>query len=127
MNLQEEQANTHLGKFRKLQHELDEAEERADIAESQVNKLRAKSRDVGSKVGGVAGEPGTCAWGAVLSPLAAFIDQTWTVEQSWFDLSQKQNSSDLFDALVLIRASHKTLDLLIKVLRQLDLILVDDL
>uniref|UniRef100_A0A4W4HPM5 Myosin heavy chain 7-like n=1 Tax=Electrophorus electricus TaxID=8005 RepID=A0A4W4HPM5_ELEEL len=45
----EEQANVHLGKFRKLQHELDEAEERADIAESQVNKLRAKSRDTGSK------------------------------------------------------------------------------
>lgn len=39
-----------MSKFRKLQHELDEAEERADIAESQVNKLRAKSRDVGSKV-----------------------------------------------------------------------------
>lgn len=51
---QEEQANTHLSKFRKLQHELDEAEERADIAESQVNKLRAKSRDVGSKVRGSA-------------------------------------------------------------------------
>ena len=48
---QEEQANCHLGKFRKLQHELDEAEERADIAETQVNKLRAKSRDGGSKVG----------------------------------------------------------------------------
>lgn len=47
---QEEQANVHLGKFRKLQHELDEAEERADIAESQVNKLRIKSRDAGSKV-----------------------------------------------------------------------------
>lgn len=47
--LQEEQANNNLTKFRKLQHELDEAEERADIAESQVNKLRAKSRDVGSK------------------------------------------------------------------------------
>ncbi|XP_060940856.1 myosin-7-like isoform X3 [Limanda limanda] len=46
----EEQANVHLGKFRKLQHDLDEVEERADIAESQVNKLRAKSRDVGSKV-----------------------------------------------------------------------------
>lgn len=59
--LQEEQANTHLGKFRKLQHELDEAEERADIAESQVNKLRAKSRDVGSKVRDLAGEHGTCA------------------------------------------------------------------
>uniref|UniRef100_H3BW93 Myosin-7 n=1 Tax=Tetraodon nigroviridis TaxID=99883 RepID=H3BW93_TETNG len=45
----EEQANVHLGKFRKLQHELDEAEERADIAESQVNKLRIKSRDSGAK------------------------------------------------------------------------------
>lgn len=49
-DLQEEQANNNLTKFRKLQHELDEAEERADIAETQVNKLRAKSRDVGSKV-----------------------------------------------------------------------------
>lgn len=49
-SFQEEQANSHLGKFRKLQHELDEAEERADIAESQVNKLRAKSRDISSKV-----------------------------------------------------------------------------
>uniref|UniRef100_A0A8C1VWD3 Myosin-7-like n=1 Tax=Cyprinus carpio TaxID=7962 RepID=A0A8C1VWD3_CYPCA len=38
----EEQANSSLGKFRKIQHELDEAEERADIAESQVNKLRVK-------------------------------------------------------------------------------------
>ncbi|XP_059201185.1 myosin-7-like isoform X2 [Centropristis striata] len=46
----EEQANVHLGKFRKMQHELDEAEERADIAESQVNKMRAKSRDAGAKV-----------------------------------------------------------------------------
>lgn len=51
---QEEQANVHLGKFRKLQHELDEAEERADIAETQVNKLRIKSRDVGSKVSNTA-------------------------------------------------------------------------
>uniref|UniRef100_A0A8B9HTI4 Myosin-7 n=1 Tax=Astyanax mexicanus TaxID=7994 RepID=A0A8B9HTI4_ASTMX len=41
----EEQASVHLGKFRKLQHELDEASERADIAESQVNKMRAKSRE----------------------------------------------------------------------------------
>ncbi|XP_075434465.1 myosin-4-like [Ascaphus truei] len=45
----EEQSNTHLGRFRKAQHELEEAEERADIAESQVNKLRAKTRDVSSK------------------------------------------------------------------------------
>lgn len=43
----EEQANNNLVKFRKVQHELDEAEERADMAESQVNKLRAKSRNVG--------------------------------------------------------------------------------
>ncbi|XP_043912234.1 myosin heavy chain, skeletal muscle, adult-like [Protopterus annectens] len=47
----EEQANTNLSRFRKVQHELEEAEERADIAESQVNKLRAKSRDVGVKKG----------------------------------------------------------------------------
>ena len=44
---QEEQSNSHMSKFRKVQHELEEAEERADIAESQVNKLRTKSRDSG--------------------------------------------------------------------------------
>ncbi|XP_077475582.1 myosin heavy chain, fast skeletal muscle-like [Stigmatopora argus] len=43
----EELANTHMSRFRKVQHELEEAQERADIAESQVNKLRAKGRDVG--------------------------------------------------------------------------------
>lgn len=48
--IQEEQVNGNLSKLRKLQHELEEAEERADIAESQVNKLRAKSRDTGAKV-----------------------------------------------------------------------------
>ena len=47
MFLQEEQANSYLSKCRKVQHELEEAEERADIAETQVNKLRAKSRDSG--------------------------------------------------------------------------------
>uniref|UniRef100_A0A8C3UZ04 Myosin heavy chain n=1 Tax=Catharus ustulatus TaxID=91951 RepID=A0A8C3UZ04_CATUS len=41
----EELSNVNLSKFRKIQHELEEAEERADIAESQVNKLRVKSRD----------------------------------------------------------------------------------
>lgn len=44
---QEEQANTHLTKLRKVQHELEEAEERADIAESQINKMKVKSRDMG--------------------------------------------------------------------------------
>uniref|UniRef100_A0A8C5P7D3 Myosin heavy chain n=1 Tax=Leptobrachium leishanense TaxID=445787 RepID=A0A8C5P7D3_9ANUR len=46
----EEQANQYLAKYKKLQHELDEAQERADIAESQVNKLRSKTRDAGAKV-----------------------------------------------------------------------------
>ncbi|XP_003217135.1 myosin-4 [Anolis carolinensis] len=45
----EELANSNLSRCRKAQHELEEAEERADIAESQVNKLRAKSRDIGGK------------------------------------------------------------------------------
>lgn len=49
---QEQQANSNLVKYRKVQHELDDAEERADIAETQVNKLRARTRDVViSKVG----------------------------------------------------------------------------
>lgn len=39
-----------MSKYRKLQHELDDAEERADVAESQVNKLRARTRDQGAKV-----------------------------------------------------------------------------
>jgi len=43
----EEAANGHMVKLRKVAHELEEAEERADIAETQVNKLRAKSRDSG--------------------------------------------------------------------------------
>uniref|UniRef100_A0A8C8BHG5 Myosin heavy chain 2 n=1 Tax=Otus sunia TaxID=257818 RepID=A0A8C8BHG5_9STRI len=45
----EEQANTNLSRCRKTQQELEEAEERADIAECQVNKLRAKSRDIGGQ------------------------------------------------------------------------------
>uniref|UniRef100_A0A8C3D2F6 Myosin motor domain-containing protein n=1 Tax=Cairina moschata TaxID=8855 RepID=A0A8C3D2F6_CAIMO len=41
----EQQANSNLVKYRKVQHELDDAEERADIAETQVNKLRARTRE----------------------------------------------------------------------------------
>lgn len=33
-------------KLRKVQHDLEEAEERADIAESQINKMKVKSRDL---------------------------------------------------------------------------------
>lgn len=47
LSLQEEQLSAHLAKLRKVQHELDEAQERADIAESQVNKMRTKNRDFG--------------------------------------------------------------------------------
>ncbi|NXR52817.1 MYSS protein, partial [Hippolais icterina] len=46
----EEQANINLSRCRKAQHELEEAKERADIAEGQVNKLRAKSRDMEGQV-----------------------------------------------------------------------------
>ena len=34
----------HVAKLRKAQHELEEAEERADVAESLANKMRAKSQ-----------------------------------------------------------------------------------
>ena len=44
--LQEEQANSNLSRYRKLQHEMEQAEERADIAESQVNKLRVRTREI---------------------------------------------------------------------------------
>ncbi|XP_077481498.1 myosin heavy chain, skeletal muscle, adult-like [Stigmatopora argus] len=43
----EELANVHMAKLRKVQHELEEAQERADIAECQVNKMRSKSREFG--------------------------------------------------------------------------------
>ncbi|XP_054614449.1 myosin-8-like isoform X5 [Dunckerocampus dactyliophorus] len=46
----EEKNSIHVTKFRKVQHELEAAEERADVAESQLNKLRAKSRDIVGKV-----------------------------------------------------------------------------
>lgn len=50
VNLQEEQCNVQMARFRKTQHELEEAEERADVAESLANKMRAKSREIGTKV-----------------------------------------------------------------------------
>ncbi|XP_036945662.1 myosin heavy chain, fast skeletal muscle-like [Acanthopagrus latus] len=45
----EEQCNVHMARFRKAQHDLEEAEERADVAESLANKMRAKSREIGTK------------------------------------------------------------------------------
>ncbi|MCP9266367.1 Myosin-4 [Dirofilaria immitis] len=40
----EELANVNLQKFRQIQHQLDDAEERADHAENSLSKMRAKSR-----------------------------------------------------------------------------------
>ncbi len=40
----EEIAAVNLAKFRKAQHELEESEERADVAENQLSKFRAKNR-----------------------------------------------------------------------------------
>lgn len=42
--LQEEIAAVNLAKYRKVQHELEEAEVRADDAENNVARLRSKSR-----------------------------------------------------------------------------------
>merc|ERR1712080_157896 len=39
-----EGANLAMSKFRKLQHELDEANERAEMAEAAVNKARTKAK-----------------------------------------------------------------------------------
>merc|ERR1712003_266318 len=41
----EEAANNNMSKFRKAQHELDESEERAEMAEASLQKARAKVRE----------------------------------------------------------------------------------
>ncbi len=47
LNLQEQLAGQNLNKYRQLQHQLEDAEERADMAENSLAKLRAKHRGVG--------------------------------------------------------------------------------
>lgn len=47
--LQEAQANQYLSKYKQQQCELNEAKQRAEIAESQVNKLKIKAREFGKK------------------------------------------------------------------------------
>ena len=44
LSKQEEQVNINLAKWRRAQTELEDAEERVEIAESQLNKLRSKHR-----------------------------------------------------------------------------------
>jgi len=48
MLTQEEIAAINLAKYRKVQHELEEAEERADTAENAMSKLRARNRNSAS-------------------------------------------------------------------------------
>ncbi|KAM8723837.1 myosin-16-like [Acanthopagrus schlegelii] len=45
----EEQANTSLSKYRKTIHELDDAEERAEVAEMTLNKMRMRNRASATK------------------------------------------------------------------------------
>ncbi|XP_073350991.1 myosin-16-like [Pagrus major] len=45
----EEQANTSLSKYRKTVHELDDAEERAEVAEMTLNKMRMRNRASATK------------------------------------------------------------------------------
>lgn len=49
---QEELANLNLQKYRQIQHQLEDAEERAENAESAVAKMRAKSRTTTSAAPG---------------------------------------------------------------------------
>jgi len=46
--LQEEIASINLAKYRKVQHDLEESEERADQAEQASSRLRAKTRSSSS-------------------------------------------------------------------------------
>ncbi|XP_078700164.1 myosin-7-like isoform X1 [Branchiostoma floridae x Branchiostoma belcheri] len=47
----EEQANVNLAKWRKTQHDLEDAQERAEMAESALGKMRAQHRSAPSKGG----------------------------------------------------------------------------
>lgn len=48
--LQEEQANQTFARYRKTVHELDDAEERAGMAETALNKLRTRHRVAGKGI-----------------------------------------------------------------------------
>lgn len=48
MFFKEELANLNLQKYRQIQHQLDDAEERADNAENSLSKMRSKSRSAAS-------------------------------------------------------------------------------
>lgn len=64
--------STNAVRFRKVQHELDEAEERADIAETTVNKLRIRTREQTSKVAIVSHPPSDSSYQSVLPEFCGF-------------------------------------------------------
>lgn len=45
INVQEEQSNMHMSRFRKARHDLEEAEEIAHTTESLANKIQVIKRD----------------------------------------------------------------------------------
>lgn len=55
----EEIAAVNLAKYRKIQHELEDSEERADQAEQALQKLRAKNRSSVSTTRGLSAAPGS--------------------------------------------------------------------
>jgi len=65
----EELANVNLQKYRQIQHQMEDAEERADMAENSLSKMRAKNRSSASLAPGGSGAGGglqTSASAAVL-------------------------------------------------------------
>ena len=56
--LQEEIAAINLAKFRKVQNELEDAEERADSAEQSMQKMRSRNRSSASAGHSVVSGPG---------------------------------------------------------------------
>ena len=63
LSVQEEIAAINLAKYRKVQHDLEESEERADSAENAVSKLRAKGRTSSSLTKTTIGPAGAAAVG----------------------------------------------------------------
>ena len=64
--IQEEIAAVNLAKYRKVQHELEEAESRADEAETTMARLRSKSR-TSMSIGRAGGMGGGIGGGASVS------------------------------------------------------------
>jgi len=82
LTMQEEIAAINLAKYRKVQHELEEAEDRADSAENAMSKMRARSRNSASATRTTtanAVSPTTASYITSLSPccLAVLSSASW--------------------------------------------------